>query len=301
MEIRGLKNRYIFGGMALVIVLGGGMFFLRAPVLLVTDASFNALYGLRRAQVKRIEASLKLFRQVKPVLVADNAEPEMVAFAVEEKARDPYCVLFPYRYYEGAEGYAERFPRVPVIVLGGRNRDPGLEKAVFIGTDVETDFYRAGRCAAILALGQGPPEDQAPQGRGILFFQNREFSAAYKQRFLAGMREQGFEQEPIYVNSTSDYSDIKNIACVVMIERVSAFLERNLKTPVILFSWVDPNLTATGIKLIFDDSPWALAAGAVSGAVWKEGEGYIPSEMLFPARRLSNKEVLRNLKEVMRN
>ncbi|MDR3335070.1 MAG: hypothetical protein LBT13_09340 [Treponema sp.] len=299
MDIRRGRNSYLILGLVIIAALGGGLFFLRAPVLVVTDASFNALYGIRRGQVKHIETACKLFRQVKLVLIGDSAEPEMVAFAVEEKAASPYCVLFPYRYYEGAGRYAEQAPGVPVLILGERNQDPQVAGTVFIGTDSEGDFYRAGQCAAIIAR-QGLNQD-APEGGGILFFRNRELGGVYKDAFRSGLREQGFEGEPIYVNSTSDYSDIQTIACVVMLDRAPAFLERNLKTPVVLFSWLDPDLTSRGVKVVFDDSSWALAARAVALVDGKKTAGSIPSGIQFPGGRISDKEVLEHLKDVIHN
>ncbi|MDR3172033.1 MAG: hypothetical protein LBU17_10465 [Treponema sp.] len=302
MDIHRGKKSYLILGLVIIVALGGGLFFLRAPVLVVTDASFNALYGIRRGRVKHIETACKLFRQVKLVFIGDSAEPEMVAFAVEEKAASPYCVLFPYRYYEGAGRYAEQAPGVPVLILGERNQDPQVAGTVFIETDLEADFHRAGQYAAIIARGQGLNQDQdTPEGGGILFFRNRELGGVYKDAFRSGLREQGFEGEPIYVNSTSDYSDIQTIACVVMLDRAPAFLERNLKTPVVLFSWIDPDLTSRGVKVVFDDSSWALAARAVALVDGKKAVGSIPSGIQFPGGRISDKEVLEHLKDVIHN
>jgi hypothetical protein len=291
MEIRKSRKFFVCGGVMVCLALGTGIFFFRAPVLLVTDAPFNALYGLRRSRIKSIETSLKLFRQVKPVLVAENAGPDMVAFAVESAAPAPYCVLFPYWYNEGAGRYAEQFPQVPVFILGGRNRDPQVQGTIFIGTDWETDLYRAGLCAGIIARHNGDKE--------VLFFQNEGLTTEQRNAFRDGLQEQGFENAPKYLSITEHYSDNNNISCVVMNGAATSFLDQNVETSIILFSWIDPGVTATSVKVVFDDSPWALAPGVIKMIPGEHPVGLIPSEILFLGRRIPEKGIVRDLKKVL--
>jgi hypothetical protein len=263
------KNKTFFYIIVLAAgLLGAGVFFLRAPVLLVTDAPFDALYGPTRALVKRVEVSLRLFRRVMPVLAPDGAGADVVAFTVGEAARAPYCVLFPYRYHEGAARYVDETPGVPVFVLGGGQKAEA-EDVVFIQTDTRADFYRAGLCAAILA------------GEGAEVVVYGQVATEWREAFLAGLREDGVERVVKYLSVTDDYSDIQNVACVVMNGQATAFLEQNRDIPVILFSWLDPALTSYAIKVVFDDSPWALLTRVARG---KE-EGPFPSGMIFPKGR----------------
>ena len=71
------------------------IFMMRAPVLVVTDVSFSLLHGAAQLRQQRIFASLSLFRQVKPVMIADGASPDMVIIAITQAAPLPLCVLFP--------------------------------------------------------------------------------------------------------------------------------------------------------------------------------------------------------------
>jgi hypothetical protein len=221
------KKSFFYIIVIVVGLLSGGVFFFRAPVLLVTDAPFDALYGPKRALVKRVEVSLRLFRRVVPVLVPDSSGPDIVAFTVGEAAQSPHCVLFPYRYHAGAARYVDEAPDVPVFVLGGgEGQETDAEDVVFIQTDMRTDFYRAGLCAALLA--------RESAGEEIVVY--GQVAAEWQEAFLAGLQEDGVERAVKYLSVTDDYSDIQNVACVVMNGQATAFLEQNRDIPVILFS-----------------------------------------------------------------
>ncbi|MDR2517779.1 MAG: hypothetical protein LBD13_00005 [Spirochaetaceae bacterium] len=277
-----------------------GLFCFRPPVLIVTDAAFASLYGPARITAKRIETSAALLRRVQPVMVDDTAGPDMVAFAVEKAGGSPYCVLFPYRYNEGAGRYAEKFPQTPVFIVGG-GQNARVKGTVLVGTDIMTDLYRAGLCAGIIARNSG---------RDVLFFQGEALPEEQREAFQEGLRERGFEKKPKYLSANQDYSDNENIACVVMNGQAAPFLDRNLETPVILFSWLDPELTAASVKVIFDDSPWALAARIVRMIPGRNGidridsteetlpvAEVVPSDILFPGRRVLDTNILRDLKK----
>jgi hypothetical protein len=285
------KRLLLFGIFAVILGLAAGGFFLRAPALVVTDASFDVLYGLRRSRVKAVEAAVKLYRRVIPVMIADNAGPDMVVFAVESAWASPYCIIFPYRYNEGAGRYAENHPGVPVFVLGGRNHDPKTGGAVFVKTDVDTDLYRAGLCAGSIARNGG--------GGEVLFFQNEVLSEEERTMFQAGLREAGIEKASKYLGISEEHTDNQNVACAVMTGQAAQFLDQNLETPIILFSWADPELTATSVKLIFDDSPWALAVRVVQLIPGKEPGKQIPSEVVVLGRRITEKGLLQHLKNVI--
>ncbi|MDR2392651.1 MAG: hypothetical protein LBD93_00600 [Treponema sp.] len=295
-----LKKRYLLLSIGVLLpTLLGAVLLFRAPVLFVTDAPFTALYGLKRTGIKRIETTFRMMRQVKPVLIGENAGPDMVVFAVEEAHSAPYGVLVPYRYYEGAGRYAAEFPQVPVFILGGRNQDPQVPGTIFVGTDAKLDLYRAGLCAGIIAQ-HGTSREGEPLTQGeILFFQNEGISAEYREAFSRGLLEQGFTKEPKYLTIKQDYVDtIQSISCVVMQGQATLFLERNLEIPVILFSWIDPDITSRMVKLVVDDSPWAVVGKTIAMIPGRQG-GVVPSDWVFPGQRIVDKEVVSRLKKVL--
>jgi hypothetical protein len=280
------------------LALGSALFMLRSPVLMVVDDEYIGLYGLRRSWVKQIEISLKMFRRFKVVRMAEGAAPDVIAFAVNEAVSRPYAVLFPFSYEQGARRYAEQSPGIPVGVFGGGSQArrtgelPAEENGlVFIETDRTTDLYRAGRCAALFAL---------QDGGGILFFTGDMVTWDDKDAFLKGLRDQGFENSPMFVDIGEDYTLPRALSCVVMARAEESYLDNSPTAPAILFSWMDPGITPREIKVIFDDSPWALAAAAAKTLHRKEGEGPIPSEILIPKGRIGDTELQKSLKKVIK-
>jgi hypothetical protein len=173
-------------------------------------------------------------------------------------------------------------PGIPVFVLGGgQEQKTDAEDVVFVQTDVRTDFYRAGLCAALLAR----ESMRESEGEIVVYGQ---VAPEWREAFLAGLQAEGVERAVKYLSVTDDYSDIQNVACVVLNGQAMAFLEQNHDIPVILFSWLDPALTSQAIKVVFDDSPWALLTRVAQG---KE-EGPFPSGMEFPKGRTAGRTKL---------
>jgi hypothetical protein len=269
--------------------LGTGLYRFRDPLLLVLDEEFIFLYGSRRGAVKRAELSLRLFRRVAVARIAEGASPDVVAFAAAAAAPRPYGALFPARYRQGARRYAEQAPEVPVGVLGGGAlfRPEENEGFRFIETDKKTDLYRAGRCAALFAL---------RDGGGVLFFAGDLIDRDDKAAFERGLRDQGFMDAPVFVDRGREYALPEGLSCVVMGSPTENVLENNGDLQIILFSWIDPGFTARGIKLIFDESPWALALESAK-ALRRQGD--IPpaaSKVVALWDRIGDPDLRRDLK-----
>jgi hypothetical protein len=279
---------FLKAGIIIFLGAAGGLFWLRSPVLIVTDSSFDNLYGPMRARFRGLESSFALGRRVIPVQVSENAAPDMVVMAVEAASSSPYAVLFPYRYYDGGRRYKEGFPGVTVLILGVREGSlSGENGLVPVYTDRETDFYRAGLCAALLA--------RKGENGDVLVFSDG--TGVEKEAFLEGLRARGFIKNPVYLDLNSDYQNYRNVSCAVLTGPAARFFAENRKIPVLLFSWLDPAVTPAEIKVIFDDSPWALAEGAVKAA--EQGEGLLPSRALVPRGR-GEKDTWRTLNSLVR-
>jgi len=234
-----------------VIVFGviAGVFLYRLPVLIVTDSSFKAVYGSRRLREIESQLSRKFFRRFIPVYVDENAGPDIVSFAVEDAFQTPLAVFFPHRYMRGASYYKENHPDIPVYVVSGRNQSSIAEEAVFfIRTDVKTDLYRAGLCAALIAGEES-----------IVFISNVTVPDENREAFTEGLRAQGYTGTPFYRNHNYNFSSSGDIGCAVIMGQAGEFFVKKPTTPVILFSWADPGIVPRSVKVIFDDSPYALA------------------------------------------
>ncbi|MDR1058704.1 MAG: hypothetical protein LBL43_04065 [Treponema sp.] len=259
-----------------VILLGALWFFSRPPVLLLTDMTFEVLYGRDRGRGERLAASLGLFRRIVPVPIAESAGPEVILLAAEEAAAAPHCVLFPYRFLEGGRRYREQHPEIPALVLGGRVRDIH-EGTVY--TNTQFDMYRAGAAAALIA-GDNPG--------AVLVFTDGWTGESDRRAFQTGLRDQGSAGTPLYLNGgQEEYNFDQEIACAVIAGPAPVYFDLNLKAPLILFSWANPAQTPWMVKVIFDDSPWGVLKEAVGRAVGG-GEGDIPSKMLILQDRLGD-------------
>jgi hypothetical protein len=210
----------------------------------------------------------------------------MVVFALETAAANPYCVLVPYRYADGARRYAREFPETPVGVLGAPelSREEGEDAPVFFSASREDDMYRAGRCAAILG-----------GGGTVLVYHNGELSA-FRPALEEGL-DGGAEFR--FLGPGAEFENFDGISCVILGRNSQLFTEKAPDIPVILFSWLDPALTTRETKVVFDDSPWAQAFEAVKMTVRGEAAS-IPSRMLLPWGRTAGGEIPERLREVSR-
>jgi hypothetical protein len=303
--MRRIRLLVVLGIVCAVLAVPCLIFMIRPPVLIVTEAPFAALYGEANLRRQRNSASLALFRQVKPVKIADGVSHDMVIYAISEGSSRPFCVLFPYTQAQAALRFHEQFPEIPAVVLSGLASVSGLSPDGFLcvyGTDREADLYRAGLCAGILGGVPLNPEKQAEiQGesaaRIYVLWQDRFVQAAGRELFSRGVKEEDPESDVLFINTAAQMPDVGGISCVTLIGTGAEYLEKNPSIPLILFTWLDPALTAQEVAVQFDDSPWALAVPAVRMAVQQEAEGKIPSNPLIFSGKTADNTVSRALKK----
>lgn len=288
------------------------LFFIRPPVLVVTDVNFVALYGAERLKRQQYATSITLFRRVKPVMVVDGAGPDILLFAIAEAAVQPFCVLFPRTQSQAAERYHEMFPQIPAVVISGHASASALPSPDGIlcvyGTDRRTDLYRAGYFAGILGTealksaetaksdNEAAPAQSSETRRTYALWQDRYVQAEGREFFLKGVRELDPESNVVFVSSAGQMPGTKALSCVVLTGAGAEYLEHNPPIPLILFSWLDPSFTSKEVTVIFDDSPWALIVPAVQMAVQGQAKGIIPSEPLILSKRVPGDSISRILK-----
>jgi hypothetical protein len=281
------------------IVIVGVVFILRPPVLLVTDRGYDQLYGIFRGKIAQVEASLKLFRRVKTVRIAENAGPDIAVFAVKSASKKPFCVLFPCRYYREAGQYVQDSPGIPAAVLMGRVRElPPNMTLPGIRTDTEGDYFRMGLAAAFFVRSREAGGEEPP-GK-VLFFRDDLVSPGDVAAFQGGLLAGEYIAAPVEVRVGSDYPVPADAACAVLTGAAESFLNQNLSLPVFLFSWMDPGLTHIAVKVIFDDSPWPQIVQAVAIAAGKRENEGIPSKVLVLGKRIKEKEFLRKARGIFR-
>lgn len=294
MAIKHGKKYGILAGCFIILIILSLVFVLRDPVLLVTDLPFTALHGVWRARQRQILASLVLFRRVQAVTVADGVGSDVLVLSIEDTSSRPAYVLFPRRYREAAGRYHEQFPHIPVVLLDGRLSradQAGKNGEILVyNTDREMDFYRAGLCAGIIG-GAGEGE--------IVLFQDPSIMPEDREAFSRGLKEQIPEKTALFLSMNAVMPNTGGLACLVLAGAGGENLEKNLTDPVILFSWLDPALTAQETAVIFDDSPWAMVIPAVKMAAKKQAQGKIPSQALVFSERIADNDIFHKLKKAV--
>jgi len=290
------KALAIIAAVALAAVVPLFVFFVRSPVLIVTDLSFISLYGQSRISRETLVSSLVLFRKVKTVSVTDDAGYDIVQFAVSEVSSNPFCVLFPLRFAQAAKLYRESNPRIPVVLLEGRHG--GGDSLSSLGdnpndyfvyqTDIENDFFRAGLAAAALDMGKN--------GKINVFLESRIRTQA-REAFLRALNSLEKPLEAQFFTSFSQFSDIPDLSCVVLAGIGTEYLEREAGVPVIFLTWLDPSLVPVDVVLIVNDSPWAQAVEAVRMVKARLGQGRIQSKFQVLNSKSIDRNTLRILKK----
>jgi len=292
------KPLAVMAGIFIALAIGALVFFKRPPVLVVTDAPFLELYGKERIKWRMAASSLALFRWVRPVVTADGASADIIAAAISQAARNPYCVLFPGYLAQAAERYHQEFPETTTALLCGYNTSSNLPQpdgvlCVF-RTDLEADMYRAGLFAGVIGLKKSSAETQ----RTCFLLQDRYIQGAEREVFSRGLKESDSDAVVRFINSASDMPALEGISCVILTRSGYEYLDKNAKIPLILFTWLDPSILPAETAAAFDDSTWALVVPAVRMAASSQAEGKIPSKSLVFSRETSDNGIDRILKQL---
>jgi hypothetical protein len=281
----------IFAGIALAAAVPLVVFYSRPPVLVVADMSFIQLYGSSRARRENFRSSLSLFRPVKTVAIADDSGDDIVQFAIAEISSRPLCVVFPQRFLGAARLYREQNPEISVILLEGRltgRTNSDLNDIFVYKTDIEADFLRVGITAALI--------DGEKNGKIAVFVENR-LQRQCREAFLSAF--EGLEEPPVpsFFTSYSQYSEISELSCVVLVGIGTEYMENFSGIPVVFFSWIDPSMLPNDVVLVVDDSPWAQVREAVRMAAAGSGQGAIRSNFLIINEKKLDSQALRKIKK----
>jgi len=286
-------------GIAAIIVLAViaalFIFYIRPPVLIVTEQSFIELYGKERMYNEAFSSSIAMFRPVKIVAVANDAGEDVVPFAVSSAAMKPFCVIFPLRFVKSARLYRELAPNIPIVVLEGRyleGESPaesvlGVESSEYFifKTDLNDDFYRMGLAVTLIKLKPikkddvslpGDGKNEAKRERIIVFIDQR--LNEMKDVFLRGLYDRGKLLETSFLNHYTQYIEIPNLYCVILAGMGNDFLEKKAEVPVVSITWLNPALLPFDVVMIVNDSPLAQARQAVKMVKTGVKSGLIKSE-----------------------
>jgi hypothetical protein len=257
-------------------------FLLRAQVLVVTDSSFEAVYGVQRAAYARTVLSLRLFRPVRRARVADTASSSAVVLAASaaSDSRPTLCVLFPPYYSEAAAAYAASRPDIPAVVafpLFFDRAGVSLGAAVAVVPDPRTEGYRAGRAAAASLLGAERSAGRSAGGAAdprVLVRIRSGSSDPFVAGLAAGLLAGGIRSEPVPFDPEAPTPRAGGVGDFLVDAAPGSprpEIDPFADTPQLVFSWSDPALMPASVVRVFDDSVYALAPSAVRAA--REGGG----------------------------
>jgi hypothetical protein len=250
----------VAGGLAAVLLVASVLvYFLGAPVVLVSDEQFESLYGKRRGETARLLSSFRLWRRVELVLTAPSAPPSAAAEAAA--AFRPACAVFPYRHLAASEAFADRFPLFPSVVVHAPGLPQGEGRRFTANADRISDWRRAGSAAALLCEAPSVPVILATGGTG-------EPTPDMEAAFAEGLSLAGFSLPHLTLRGNETAGDKPEAGCLVIpagspAVRIAEFPG----IPVIMFSWIDTVLLPREVAVVFDDSPWALLERGVRAAL----------------------------------
>jgi hypothetical protein len=242
------------------------LFFFRAPIILVSDIYFSALYGNAHEQVRRLQATFAILKQIRLVRVLQDTDNLSLTEAVMRASfRPPEAVFFPYSYSEAAELYASTQAKAgntatKTVVFADRNKPGhGEELCYYVRTNSDVDFFRAGQCAAILARENGVSEPSPDVPRSIIFIYDSDISLTDRKTFIAGAEEDTLFTGRIDFASAYDNRNWNNAAAIIIHGLAPAFLQSSIDIPSVLFSWQDNiNYLPSQVKVMVNDSPYYL-------------------------------------------
>jgi hypothetical protein len=247
------------------------MFFLRPPVILVSDIYAHALYGEQWEQTRVLEASFRILRPVRVFRIMTETDSQTIADTIMNARSTPHSVFFPFRYEEAARFYGkelERSKNTTTKIFLFLNRQPhadNTESLIRIQTNTGIDYYRAGYAAAILSREAGAAlPGNSGGGREIVFINNIQISDSEKSAFERGLHTGSYYGGVRFVLNTDSGGNQDVIDCIVIAGPAAAFLQSARTTPVILLSWFfNENYLPPNVKIQIDDSSFALIPKAV--------------------------------------
>jgi hypothetical protein len=285
------------------------MFFLRAPVILVSDIYAHALYGEQWEQIRTLEVSFKILRPVRIFRIMEETDSQSIADAVRGSRLTPHSVFFSYRYEEAARFYSAELEKAgnkttkAFLFLNKERRTNNTESLIHIKSNTEIDYYRAAYCAAILSREKRTSRSvNSDATRDIVVIYDTRADNSEQNAFERGLRDGRYFGGMRFALNT-ELGSRDAIDCIVIEGPSSTFLQSVSETPVILLSWFyNENYFPPNVKAQIDDSPYALipkALGMRAGRL-KAGETLtVPANFKILKNNIINKKLIPELRRAM--
>jgi len=296
---KGIKTLIFAAFLVFSALVVFAVFYVRPPVLIVSDLSFSQIYGVKRLKEETARSCFDLFRRVMFVVVADDAGDDIVQAAVEGASKKPLCVLFPLRFARIARNYREKNANIPVVLLEGRYSEAANPASFAIGdntedyfiykTDISADFYRAGLAAAII---------DGEKNEKIAVILESSIQTQAREAVSNALNDLEKPLQTSFFTVFSQFSGNQNISCVILAGIGAEYTDKFSDVPVIFFTWINPELIPDDIVLVFNDSPTVQAVQAVRMVQAGMTKGQIPSKILYTGGKKLDKDTVRKLRKI---
>ncbi|MCL2174630.1 MAG: hypothetical protein FWB73_01165 [Treponema sp.] len=120
---------------------------------------------------------------------------------------------------------------------------------------------------------------------------------------VSALKETEKEEEAIilpniqFYASLTQYTDRPNLSCVVLVDTAVDYFDKNVKIPIIYFSWLNPKFMPKEVVVIVNDSPWIQAIPAVKMVMAGEAKGLFLSKFLLSDAQKFDKMTLRKIRK----
>jgi hypothetical protein len=312
MELKRFGLNYI-PLISLIVFISGitYLFFFRPPVILVTGIYSHALYGDEREQIQIFEASFKIGRQVKVFRIMEETDSYTIAETIKKARPSPEFVFFPFHYSEAAKIYNDQIKQEgnaltkTFVFFYEENQTQNMNSYISITPDMKLDYYRTGRCAAILSKEIRSDHDENLKiNRQINFIYDTQSHNEAQQAFEKGLKDSGYFGKVTFV-SARDVVAQDFLDCVIIEGPSSLFFQSITDMPIILLSWFyDINYYPNNVKIQINDSPYTLIPKIVNlpeneftaGAVLK-----VPATFQILRNKIINKKLIGELSNAIKS
>lgn len=243
------KNKYkavlcsVFLAMGVLVAV----FFIRAPIVIVSNSMLTELYGQERVHYTRIRVALGSFRPVHIIDLAPDASPDFAVQAAMMHSDTPFLVVYPAWLGSAAFQYAQNRPSVSVMLIGKNDLDGESSENIAIFTpDLEHDLKRASQAASYLA--------ETLKKVPYIQFGAYDIGATVVPELIKQWKE---------LDSAS----------------LDGLLDDDT---LILFSWMDVESCPEQTVLVFDDSLYGLLPEAIKSFRKGNKQDIIASRIFFP-------------------
>jgi hypothetical protein len=199
--------------------------------------------------------------------------------------KKPHSVFFPGRFSDAAQIYGEDIKAqgnqtTKAILIYDSSRELDSHENIIIAINgIEIDYYRAGYSSALLAKDYMVKASQKSEGE-IVFIYDTQPTTENREAFINGATTAGFTGQTNFAQGRDNLLT-DSVSCFVIEGSSAGILSASPKQPMIVLTWFyNKNHIQTNIKVLIDDSPYALIPKILKANAKNGSTANIPSDFI---------------------